>query len=336
MLRVKNQPAITEPPTLIRIANLIPYCREIQLCIHDLAEQCRFSDENIHSPGNQLLITTLKQKLNQKIKRISNSLKKKGSSAIHLPLPTHRAFIWISFLAEKDHLRDHLQALTEFIRLASDLQMQNPRLSRYRGYQLSLSIFTIPYIYQTRIGSRKIDLTIHEAMINAPTELKKDLLLAALDGNKTSLKRVKKYCSSVPYHRMENLIRSQTVTSYSNPAGKNVDLNQVFERVNREYFHGKIEKPQLTWSQKKSYRRLGTYAAQTDTVTISRTFDNESFPDYAVDFIMFHELLHKKIGVKRANSGKHNHTKIFKEYERQFSFFEQANDFIHQLATYKR
>jgi hypothetical protein len=51
---------------------------------------------------------------------------------------------------------------------------------------------------------------------------------------------------------------------------------------------------------------------------------------------MYHELLHKKMGVKRANSGKHNHTKIFKELERQFKFYAQANDFINQLAHTKK
>lgn len=254
---------------------------------------------------------------------------------MRLPLPSYRATIWISFLAEKDHLIEHLQALVQFYRLANEMKMMNPKLNRYRGYQINLNIFYIPYIYRTQIKSHQIDLIIHEPMITAHTEIKKDLLLAALDGDKTSLKKVKRYCASVPYHRMENLICGGTKAPGPSPAGKNVNLNLVFERVNREYFHGKLEKPQLTWSQKKSYRRLGTYAAQTDTVTISRTFDNCNYSDYAIDFIMYHELLHKKMGVKRVNSGKHNHTKTFKELEKQFRFYAQANDFINQLAYSK-
>lgn len=333
---MKNQPTTTKPKAAIRIANLIPYCHEIQLSIRNLVEQNGFSNDNFYSPSNQLLITGLKQKINQKLKRINTSLKKKGSSAVRLPLPSYRAYIWISFLAEKDHLIEHLQALAEFFRLANELKIMNPKLNRYRRYQLNLNIFYIPYIYRTRIKFRQIDLTLHEPMITAPAEIKKGLLLAAMDGDKTSLKKVKKYCASVPYHRMENLIRGNTNAPGASPIGKNVNLNIVFERVNREYFYGKLEKPHLTWSQKKSYRRLGTYAAQTDTVTISRTFDNGNYPDYAVDFIMYHELLHKKMGVKRANSGKHNHTKAFKEIENNFRLYAQANEFINQLANAKR
>ncbi len=288
------------------------------------------------SESAQSVIAEIDQKLNKKLRSINNSLKRKRTIPARLPLPSYRAYIWISYLAEKDHLMAHLHALADFYHLANEIQMKNPILSRYRRHQMNLTIFYIPYIYRTQIKGHQIDLTIHEPMIAAPTEIKRDLLLAALDGNKASLRTIKKYCSSVPYHRMETIIRGVTSAPSSSPAGKNVDLDLVFDRVNQEYFHGVLEKPQLTWSQKKSYRRLGTYAAQTDTVTISRTFDNCSCPDYAIDFIMYHELLHKKMGIKRANSGKHNHTKIFKEYEKRFRFYAQANEFINHLAISKR
>jgi hypothetical protein len=333
---LKSQSIIAKPHAVIRITNLIPFCREILLSMRTIIERTDISNNGLSSPSTQSSITELLLKLNKKLKRVNTSQKKKGFSPARLPLPSYRAYIWISFLTEKDNLIEHLQALAEFFRLVHEMQMMNSKLSLYHGNQLNLNIFYIPYVYKTQIKGHQIDLTIHEPMITAPVEIKRDLLLAALDGNKTSLKKVKKYCASVPYHRMENLIRGSTSLPGASPSGKNVNLDNVFDRVNREYFHGSLEKPQLTWSQKKSYRRLGTYAAQTDTVTISRTFDNGSCPDYAIDFIMYHELLHKKMGVKRANSGKHNHTKTFKELEKQFKFYVQANDFINQLAHTKK
>ncbi len=333
---MKSQFVIAKPRTVVRISNLIPFCHEIQLSMHTIIEQAEITNNGFSSHSAQSAINELLLRLNKKLKRINSSQKKKGSSPTHLPLPSYRATIWISFLADKDNLIEHLQAMAEFFRLVHEMPMMNSRMSRYHGKHLNLNIFYIPYIYKTQIKGNQINLTIHEPMIRAPIEIKRDLLLAALDGNKTSLKKVKKYCASVSYNRMENLIRGSTNTASTSPSGKNVDLDIVFERVNREYFHGSLEKPQLTWSQKRSYRRLGTYAAQTDTVTISRTFDNGNCPDYAVDFIMYHELLHKKMGVKRANSGKHNHTKKFKEIEKQFKFYAQANDLINQLAYTKK
>jgi len=333
---MKSQTNNANPTFAVRISNLIPFCRDITQSIRNITEQIDPLNGNINFSRNQTLIAAINLKLNKKLIKINASLKKKGIHASRLPLPSYRAYIWISFLTEREHLIAHIQALIEFSRLASELQKINSRLSRYRGYQLNLNIFYIPYIYRTRIKFHQIDLAIHETMITAPVEIKRDFLLAALDGNKTSLKNVKKYISSVPYQRMENLIRGKTSAPGASPTGKYVDLDIVFKRVNREYFDEILEKPLLTWSQKKSHRRLGTYVAQTDTVTISRTFDNAGYPDYAIDFIMYHELLHKKMGVKRAKSGKHNHTKVFKDLEKQFKFYTQANEFIHQLATTKR
>jgi hypothetical protein len=333
---LQNQSNHNKPLSEIRVANLIPFCREIQNSMSQLMKTMDPINEAFFSESDQFIIAEIDQKLNKKLRSINNSLKRKRTIPARLPLPSYRAYIWISYLAEKDHLMSHLQALADFFRLTNETQMRNPILSRYRRHPVNLTIFYIPYIYRTQVKGYQIDLTIHEPMIAAPTEIKRDLLLAALDGNKASLRTIKKYCSSVPYHRMETMIRGITSAPSSSPAGINVDLNLVFDRVNLEYFQGVLEKPQLSWSQKKSYRRLGTYAAQTDTVTISRTFDDGSSPDYAVDFIMYHELLHKKMGVKRANSGKHNHTKIFKEYEKRFRFFAQANEFINHLANSKR
>jgi hypothetical protein len=333
---MKSQLNTTNPSSAIRITNLIPYCYEIQQSIRKFVEQNGYPIDDFYSRDNQLTISEMKQKLNQKLNKINTLLIKRGSSATHLSLPSYRAYLWISFLAEKDNLIKHLQALAEFLLLANEIKMMNPKLNRYRRYQLNLTIFCIPYIYRIQIKFHQIILSIHEPMIIAPTEIKKDLLLAALNGDKTSLKKVKNYCAGVPYQRMESLIRGGTKTPSASPIGNNVNLNLVFERVNREYFFENLEKPHLTWSQKKNHRRLGTYAAQTDTVTISRMFDNGNTPDYVVDFIMYHELLHKHLGVKKVNSGKHNHTKAFKIFEKQFKFYSQANDFINLLANLKK
>ncbi len=137
-------------------------------------------------------------------------------------------------------------------------------------------------------------------------------------------------------YQMENLIRGSQQAQGSSPRGRQVDLGQVFDKVNREYFRGQLERPQLSWSVKRSYRRLGTYSAQLDQVTVSRTLDNREIPVYVIEYIMYHELLHKKLGVQRANSGKRNHTKAFKELEKQFNYYEEANQYLKTLAPKAR
>jgi hypothetical protein len=282
-------------------------------------------------------ISAILQKINRKLGRLKRTLKKKGFSPSRLPLPSYRAYLWLSFLADENHLKMHLAAQMEFSRLAEEVMGTNTMLNRLRGHELALKIFCMPYIYQTKIHLRQIEISIHEAMIAAPREIKKDLLLAALAGNKAALRNLRKYCSSIAYNQTENLIRGSHKGQEGSPTGQFIDLVKVFERVNQEYFQGSLDQPKLAWSQKRSYRRLGTYSAQLDLVTISRTLDHTDYPTYAIDFIMYHELLHKKMGVQRANSGKRNHTKLFKELEKQYKSFELANEFIKTLApSHKR
>jgi hypothetical protein len=321
---------------MTRVSNLLPFCRGIQMDIQSISSQTiRSVDASNPKPGPNAIGDIL-QKINRKLGRLKRSLKKKGLSPSRLPLPSYRAYLWLSFLADENHLKMHITAQMEFSQLADDVLRTSAMLNRLRGHQLDLKIFCMPYIYQIKIHLRQVEISIHEAMITAPREIKKDLLLAALAGNKAALRNLRKYCSSSGYYQTENLIRGSHKGQGSSPTGQFIDLVEVFERVNHEYFQGGLNQPQLTWSQKRSYRRLGTYSAQLDLVTISRALDHADYPTYAIDFIMYHELLHKKMGVQRANSGKRNHTKLFKDLEKRYKFFEQANEFIKTLAPSRK
>ena len=92
-------------------------------------------------------------------------------------------------------------------------------------------------------------------------------------------------------------------------------LDESFNRVNKEYFEGFMEKPNLVWGQ-NAFRKLGHYEHQTDTVLVSNIFKKD---EELLDYIMYHELLHKKHGLKRTRNGRNiHHSKEFKEDERKF------------------
>lgn len=316
----------------IRIANLVAYCQSLQTLIYDSVlkhpiEETEFpikiQDEWIHTIHRQIL---------QQMERLDRSLKRRRANPTQLPLPTYRAYIWLRFLSKEENLLEHLQALHGFTRLVKEVQITNWKIFPARNYCLLISLSCTPYIYHTQVRGLQLKLTINECLLRAPTGIKREILQAALDGNRNSRKLVKAYCSSPGYQRMDELIRGEKHGQGSSPKGTFVDLEEVFTRINQNYFHKKLEKPQLAWSQKRTYRRLGSYSAQTDTVVISRTFDQASVPDYVLDFIMYHELLHKKLGIKKANSGKHNHNKKFKDLEKQYFHFARANEWLKQFS----
>ncbi len=111
-------------------------------------------------------------------------------------------------------------------------------------------------------------------------------------------------------------------------------LRASFDRVDQEYFFGSIECPNLEWGT-DSMRTLGRYEYGTDTVTVSTLF-KEAEPDL-LDYIMYHELLHKKHKFRTTKGRSFHHTKEFLEEEKRFRNFDQMESRIGQLIrSYKR
>jgi hypothetical protein len=110
--------------------------------------------------------------------------------------------------------------------------------------------------------------------------------------------------------------------------GEIYDLDDLFDAINEKYFAGSIDKPVLTWSAKKTFRILGHHDATHDTVAISRSLDAENVPQYVVEYVLYHEMLHIHHPTKHINGRRYNHTAAFKRDERKFEFFEEAERWI--------
>ena len=76
--------------------------------------------------------------------------------------------------------------------------------------------------------------------------------------------------------------------------------------------------PQLTWSQNHARRSLGHYDPAHNAIVISRVFDDPRVPRYAVEYILYHEMLHLKHPVKLRGSRRCVHSKEFVAEENLF------------------
>lgn len=103
-------------------------------------------------------------------------------------------------------------------------------------------------------------------------------------------------------------------------------LEESFERVRNKYFDEGIEKPNMKWGP-KAYRKLGHYEFKTDTIVISEIFKQNTT---LLDYLMFHELLHKKHGIERKEKQNRYHTKAFREDEKAFD----VEDIEEKLQTF--
>ena len=115
-------------------------------------------------------------------------------------------------------------------------------------------------------------------------------------------------------------------------AGIHHDLAASFDRVNNTYFQNGITRPRLAWSQTFTSRKFGHYDRMHDTVMVSASLDRSDVPELVVDFIMYHELLHKKLGVVWNNGRQSIHTQDFQQEERRFARYDEARGFLKKLA----
>jgi hypothetical protein len=113
--------------------------------------------------------------------------------------------------------------------------------------------------------------------------------------------------------------------------GQTYDLDEVFEAVNSRFFHGLLGRPTLTWSAHVAKRMLGHYDAAHNTIVVSRVFDRPGTPRYAIEYLLYHEMLHLKHPVRVRAGRRCVHSREFQAEERLFPELELAREFLKRL-----
>jgi hypothetical protein len=93
-----------------------------------------------------------------------------------------------------------------------------------------------------------------------------------------------------------------------------------------------MPKPALTWNRTLTARKFGHYQPGRDAIMISVTLDDPEVPAFALDFVMYHELLHKKHGSMTVNGRRLSHNQAFRAEERRFAQYHEAERLIRELA----
>lgn len=144
--------------------------------------------------------------------------------------------------------------------------------------------------------------------------------------------RFKRFASSAAVTRQTELIRHARGTKrYSGPEGRFYHLEEVFDSLNERFFGGLLGRPDLTWSESFSRRSLGHYDAAHNTIVVSRVFDRPSSPRYAIEYLLYHEMLHLKHPVRMRGLRRCVHPPEFKAEERLFPQLKEALAFIKRL-----
>jgi SprT-like family len=108
------------------------------------------------------------------------------------------------------------------------------------------------------------------------------------------------------------------------PRGRCFDLEQIFEELNFRYFFGLMARPRIGWSPQASRTMLGHYDPSHNAIVLSRILDSPEVPKLAVEYVLFHEMLHLRYPAEHIGGRRSVHTKAFKEAEKQFENLKHA------------
>jgi hypothetical protein len=146
------------------------------------------------------------------------------------------------------------------------------------------------------------------------------------------LSRYRLFLNRREMRRRIHLIRQLRGRKYlSGPEGKCHNLNEVFEELNRKYFDGLMGRPQLGWSKQRSRTMLGHFDPSHNAIIISRILDHPSVPRRALEYVMFHEMLHLRYPVDHTGARRRVHTREFREAEREFDDLKEAKEMLKKL-----
>ena len=113
--------------------------------------------------------------------------------------------------------------------------------------------------------------------------------------------------------------------------GRVYDLEAIFEELNTRFFFGLLARPQMTWSRDRARNALGHYDPAHNAIVVSRVFDRPQVPRYAVEYIVYHEMLHLRNPVRLRGSRRCVHPPQFQADEKLFPQLEEAKRFLKTL-----
>lgn len=267
------------------------------------------------------------------IKKAVNAVEKnlldREKTAADLSIRTRRAYQWVKFLSYGENLIDHLDALQRVNLFLPQIR----KLPRVRQKRIEFKFFHLGSLYKIQENPSELNVTVQESFIIAPDRVLIALLEIALgSSSKQTRLFIRDYTFSPSYQAARETLEYLGIPGDSYAKGSVHDLAASFRRVNQFYFNGKISKPHLIWNKRLTYRKYGHYQWDTDTIMVSSSLDHKRVPLYVVDYVMYHEMLHKKLGSHRVHTKRIAHSREFREAENLYVQFKEAQQKLNQLT----
>ena len=326
---------------MIRITNIVKTVQSIQSQLLYLIQKTPHRTVDVKHKEWQSIYA----KMRSTVDKIDKLCAQNDVSVAHLPTPSRRAYHWMRFLSELEaednwRLTQHIETLTYTYHaiqknLAVAFQKQTGLWKKKVDVQIDLSIYYSNSLYRTKYTTPLLNIVFHEGFIGAPPKVIDALINIFLNiQTEAQKKQVQAYIKTSSFQELARSLNGGSAEVRAAPTREDnyYNLDEVFARVNQAYFNNHIKVPHLIWSKRLTRRKYGHYQPNEDILLISRTLDAPSIPTYFIDFIMYHELLHKALGAKVVNGKRYSHTPEFRQAEKQYKEYPQAQEYMKQLT----
>lgn len=173
-------------------------------------------------------------------------------------------------------------------------------------------------------------VSLHRLFLGAPSNIMEALACHICHENSDAPPAVKAYIEdSLKTIDYSNTVDKGKLTT----KGSVYDLQKMYKKINQEYFQNKMDL-RITWygtkdCKNRSRLTFGLYFQPLRLIKINKIMDSEEFPEFFVEYVIFHEMLHHLCPAYYDLLGKHKvHTREFKEKEKNFKYFKEATDWL--------
>ncbi len=181
-------------------------------------------------------------------------------------------------------------------------------------------------LYRGTISRNVMHMVITDNLEDAPPEVIEDLIRYAAE-RKTGYRPVhfEEYIASEEFILNKRPLFLEKSKRFK--CASEGEFRSLSDSVQRLYDSGLLDENDLqntyiTWSKRRAIRTLGVCYAMYRVISISPALDSLDVPEDCLDFVVYHEFLHLRVGVK---IGKRNHNKCFRDQERMFPDYERVN-----------
>ncbi len=189
------------------------------------------------------------------------------------------------------------------------------------GYNRRLSDFNA----NIRLRQNHLAVNLNLKWKNIDDEIKIGLIQSLL----LRLLKQKAHTSNIELYN--NFVKN--IPAFAEKTETDPILEASFCRINGQFFLDQVEKPNLKWGQ-PSFRKLASYNFHNDMVVVSTIF--KKAPSRILDYLMYHELLHKHHQFRHRNGRSAFHTPEFRRAEKLYPNQELVEREIQQIIRSTR